>query len=107
MGHQVHPDDFAGGGVNLPFRLSQFDATTLASSAGMNLSLNHNRVSAKGSGNFHGLLRTEGDSTFRGGYIVLSEEFFGLIFVDFHRFGLRIQNSDNRNHLETSEFAFC
>jgi hypothetical protein len=97
MGDQVHPDDLPGNAANLLFGLGQFDSAALAPAPGVNLGLNHNRVSAQGFGYLDRFIATKRHPALGGRHTVFSEKFFGLVFVDFH---LQVSFREKSNYMK-------
>ena len=83
MGDQIHPDDLSGNTANLLLGLSQFDTPAFAPTPGVNLSFNHNRVSSQSFGYPDCFIGTKRHPPFRSRHAVFSEEFLGLVFMDF------------------------
>jgi hypothetical protein len=100
MGDQIHPNNLSGNTFNLLFGLGQFDATALAPPPGVNLSLNHNRVSSQSLGNLDRFIGTKRHPTLRRGHSVFSKELLGLVFVDFH---LQVSFRERSNYIECGE----
>ena len=97
LGNQIHPDDLPGNTVNLLLGLGQFDPPALAPAPGVNLSFNHNRVSSQSFGDPDCFIGTKRHPTLRRGHAVFSEEFLGLVFVDFH---LQVSFRERSNYMK-------
>ncbi|EKD33886.1 MAG: hypothetical protein ACD_75C02558G0002 [uncultured bacterium] len=83
MGDKGHAEDGRSRAFRLVFAPDQFHPAALAPAAGMDLGLDHRRI-AEPSGDRHRFLDTASRRTVRHRHRILAEEFFCLIFVDFH-----------------------
>jgi hypothetical protein len=64
--------------------LGHLDAAAQAAAAGVDLRFDHHRVGTQFFGNRLGLFDGKGDAAVGNGHAVLAEQFFGLIFMNFH-----------------------
>ena len=84
VGHQGHAQHLSGQGFHLFFRVGQLDAAAFSPAPGMDLGLDHHRISTQFSGRRHRLCHGKGRPPFRHRYLVLSKQVFCLIFMYLH-----------------------
>ena len=85
MRHQLHPQDFARAGANVFHRFGHFDPAALAAPASVNLSFNDPNRASKGFCGTNRFIDGMASDASRHLYAIALENFFALVFVDFHR----------------------
>ena len=83
VGDELHAENQAGRLASLCGASGQFDAPALAATSSVDLGLDHD-LSTQFGGHAFGLIRCRGHVAARYGDLVLVQNFFGLIFVNFH-----------------------
>jgi hypothetical protein len=81
---QAHADHVARDAHRLVRAPGELHAATLAASAGMNLRLDHDDLTAEPTGNVSCFIGREGDFSTRHGHAIPVQDGLGLVFVDFH-----------------------
>jgi hypothetical protein len=81
---QLHAEDRRCMRLHISRRLGDFDATALAAPAGMDLCLDHPDTAAQFGRRADRFIHRETRDAARRGHAILAQDFFCLIFVDFH-----------------------
>jgi hypothetical protein len=84
MGHQLHPQHLPGDFADFFLRFRQLNSTAFASTAGVDLSFDHYRLTAQCFSDLHRLFDCERNAPFGHRYSELSKDLLPLIFVNFH-----------------------
>src|SRR3972149_5631863 len=83
VGDELHADDLAGGLAGLVGRIGELDAAAPAAAAGVEVGRGGDGGAEVG-GDGGGLVGGGGHAAVGDGDAVAGEDFFGLVFVDFH-----------------------